>query len=395
MTRSIGSGSTTSSGGGGVTVETAIDGQVSQYALNTVTATTPSTKNALINEAVAEADGYVYLVGGFNPMGAGVVTEAHRWDVQNGGWEQIASLPAPRQGGRLFVDDGTTLYYAGGSSATGGNTDASTVQADVWKYDPAADSWSAVASLPSALYEFGTGAPSNSVADGLALWGETPDGSGNLVSNTEVYAYDASGDSWTTATATWGGPKTTTHHDYAGSVYTDSVYKLANNASVEVYDAGGDSFTTKATVAGNYVPLVMFYRTTGGANKLVTVPEDGSKEADMYDIGSNSWESIDPILPDRPKSQQSAPNKRWLCGGHINEGGGDYTPKANLYNFGLSELYTADSEGTVHIYDRGDETVDLLNLSTAESGESVYVRSGDSVSVTGSAFSFSAYFVGK
>ncbi|MUV87800.1 hypothetical protein GJ631_14880 [Natronomonas sp. CBA1123] len=395
MTRSIGGGAAPSTGGGGVTTETAIDGQVSPYALNTVTATTPETKNALINEAIAEADGYVYLVGGFDPTGAGVMTEAHRWDIQNGGWEQIAGIPAPRQGGRLFVDDGSTVYYAGGSSATGGGTDASTVHADVWQYDPAADSWVAVASLPSALYQFGTGSPSNSVSDGLALWGQTPDGSGNLVSNTEVYSYDAGGDSWATGSATWSGSKTTATDDYAGSVYTDSVYKLADGESVEVYDAATDSFTTQSAVTGSYTPVTMFFRTTGGENKLVTVPKDGSKDAEMYDIASDTWESVDPILPDRPNSQQSAPNKPWTAGGYINEGGGDYTPKANLYRFGQSELYTADSEGTVHVYDRGDESVDLLNLSTGETGESVYVRSGDSVSVTGSAFTYSAYFVGK
>ncbi|WP_178915181.1 kelch repeat-containing protein [Natronomonas gomsonensis] len=396
MTRSIGAGAPEPTGSG-VTVETAIEGEVSQWAVNTVTTATPDTKTAQLNESIAEADGYVYMVGGNNYFkdGDGAVSEAHRWDVENGGWEQIAPLPAPRQAGRLFVDDGTDIYYAGGDSAGIQNVDGSTIHADVWRYNRYEDEWVSVAPLPEPLYDPGGGTPSNSVSDGVLLWGETTDGSGNLVNNTSVYLYDAGADSWSTASATWGGEATDSSTSYATSVYTDRIYKLGPDSGVKAYDAESDSFVDLNADGFGYDPRAIHYTQATGGNKLVTVPQDGSTGADMYDIESDTFESIEPVAPTRPSGQTTASNKNWIGGGYIDEGYPDYIPAADLYRFGRSELYTADSEGMVHIYDRGDESVELLNLMTAESGESVYVRSGDSVSVTGSAFSFSAYFVGE
>jgi len=90
---------------------------------------------------VAAVDGYVFVVGGFAPDGDQRALLAY--NVRSDGWQRRSSLPrglnhpaVAALGGRVFV--------FGGFAQEDGRP-----LSDAYAYDPAADKWSSLASLPS------------------------------------------------------------------------------------------------------------------------------------------------------------------------------------------------------------------------------------------------------
>ena len=93
------------------------------------------------NAAVAELGGLVYVAGGFGRVATDVV---EKFDPRTGSWTQSAKLPE-RRGGASAASLGGLLYVVGGY--LGGNF---TVSASALAFDPIAGSWKSVAPMPTA-----------------------------------------------------------------------------------------------------------------------------------------------------------------------------------------------------------------------------------------------------
>ncbi len=114
-------------------------------------------------------------------------------DLANGAtsWTIAAPLPAPRNHLGSAVLNGK-IYAIGGQTDHDG---ALTTYADVHTYDPAADAWSAVQSLPKGLSHISN---SSFALDGriIVVGGEV----NHLDAVRDVFAYDPAADEWTSLT---------------------------------------------------------------------------------------------------------------------------------------------------------------------------------------------------
>lgn len=91
--------------------------------------------------AVASLDGRVYVVGGFVETAA-IVAEVEVYDAASDTWSTAADLPAPMHHAHLAaVDD--ALYLLGSLRGLGFGQDGAS-----WRYDPGADTWTAVTAMP-------------------------------------------------------------------------------------------------------------------------------------------------------------------------------------------------------------------------------------------------------
>ena len=95
--------------------------------------------------AAAAVAGKIYAIGGFD--GAGGCGTVEAYDPLSGAWTRMTSLSVARNHHTATVVDGK-IYVLGGIATTDNDVyGASTDRVDV--YDPAADSWQQLASMPS------------------------------------------------------------------------------------------------------------------------------------------------------------------------------------------------------------------------------------------------------
>jgi N-acetylneuraminic acid mutarotase len=186
----------------------------------------------------AALGGKVYAVGGvdYDPM---PTNEAY--DPAAGVWTALAPMPTARYGPGVGVIDGV-LYAVGGTGTgnTGGEVEA---------YDPATDTWTTKASMPTRRVTAGV-----AVVNGLlyAIGGQgcpagTPPPCSQALATVE--AYDPATDTWTTKasmpTPRWGhGVAVVNGIIYAvGGTPTENVHGLN---TVEAYDPARDTWSTRA-----------------------------------------------------------------------------------------------------------------------------------------------------
>jgi hypothetical protein len=135
---------------------------------------------AIMDDAVAEHDGKVYVVGGSN--GDYPLPDANVYDPATGSWSAIAPLPESLNGSSAgFIGD--TLYVAGGWDNFGNPS------TDVFAYDPATNTWTQAASLPA-----GVAAAGSAVVGGklYVIGGVATSGAASAA----AYSYDPGNDSW-------------------------------------------------------------------------------------------------------------------------------------------------------------------------------------------------------
>ena len=82
--------------------------------------------------SVAAVGGYVYSFGGI--INNVVVANAYRYDPASNSWSAIASMPAPRAWGSA-VSDGTYIYLLGGIDQNFLTTGT------LWRYDPSTNTY--------------------------------------------------------------------------------------------------------------------------------------------------------------------------------------------------------------------------------------------------------------
>ena len=127
---------------------------------------------------VSDADGMIYVIGGFTEVSSTPVADASRYDPFTGEWVDLAPLPSAVRGACGEVGSDGRIYVFGG---TGG-------LALTQIYDPATDSWSAGTPIPENLWE----AKSAVYGDNIYILG----GEGSLGDDSDVYKYNSDSDSW-------------------------------------------------------------------------------------------------------------------------------------------------------------------------------------------------------
>jgi N-acetylneuraminic acid mutarotase len=114
-------------------------------------------------------------------------TDVERYDLGAGTWSTRASLPAARTWAGRCVDASDRVYVVGGTDNVGTFAPLSTT----YRYDPGANSWSTLATLPIPLRSLVVLAPPDGKI--YAFMGVTT----GTVNNNNIYVYDPSADTWT------------------------------------------------------------------------------------------------------------------------------------------------------------------------------------------------------
>jgi len=238
--------------------------------------------------SASTVDGKIYAIGGVG--GRSVVEE---YDPATDTWTTKAPMPTRRQwlstsvvNGKIYVFGGTPYSYQPALSTV-----------DV--YDPATDTWTEKVPMPMPTARFTL---STSVVDGkiYAIGGilRTTQ-SGPETPSSAVEEYDPATDTWTTKAPmpTARGMLSTSVVD--GKIYAIGgiFYNLGNALStVEVYDPMKDTWTTKspmptarAIFSSTSVVNGIIY-VIGGANPLVWGPDEMAfSTVEAYDPVFNTW----------------------------------------------------------------------------------------------------------
>jgi N-acetylneuraminic acid mutarotase len=226
---------------------------------------------AIMDDAVADHDGKVYVVGGSD--GNYALADANVYDPSTGAWSTIAPLPQTLNAASAgFIGD--TLYVAGGWDNFGNPSNT------LYAYDPGTNTWSQDASLPAGVANAGS-----AVVDGklYVIGGSSTDA---------VYSYDPGNDSWSQqpnypvamSFPACGGVDSKVVCA-GGSGASDSTYALTPGASSWVQKANmpTDAWGA-ATASANGKLEVMGGAINGGA--AVT------NQAFAYDPSTDTWSAM-------------------------------------------------------------------------------------------------------
>jgi N-acetylneuraminic acid mutarotase len=191
----------------------------------------PTGRNGL---GVAAINGVLYAVGGFSSRGASALGTVEAYDPTTNTWTAKASMPTAR--GYLGVAAiGGILFAVGGGPDPGNNSGAlATVEA----YDPATDTWTTKAPMPTARTLLGVGAINGIL---YAVGGVNPAG---LMT---VEAYDPTTDTWTTKASF------SSEREYLGvSAINGILYAVGGcpcpTSEMDAYDPATDTWTMKASM---------------------------------------------------------------------------------------------------------------------------------------------------
>lgn len=197
--------------------------------------------------SVLATDENAYTFGG---AGTGTVTAScFRYTLSTNSWAQVANLPAARNSALAAqLADGRMLVIGGLSTSSIANANFTDT---VYRYDPAANTWSTMATLPFRSYQ----GYATRLADGriFCLFSSTTlDGSTSGGNRAAIYSPDA--DAWETAdTPPFAGP---CYQDASGNVV---VLSLATPGNAQTYNfaaaAGSRWSSTPYTAPSNAVSL--------------------------------------------------------------------------------------------------------------------------------------------
>jgi len=246
----------------------------------------------------------LYALGGYNN---GDLSSVEMYTPGNNNWSAVAPLNTARSGLRTTSGPcrgsiGSTCLYAIGGLDSNSNNALSTVE----MYNPSSNTWSTVASLQTARYNFGaTSGPCHGNTSATCLYAMGGYNSGYL---TSVEMYTPSSNSWSyvaslgTARYLLGA----THGPCQGNTSATCLYAIGGYAggqgylnSVEMYNPGSSNWSTVTSLhtarnglgatngpcQGN-ISTTCLYANGGDDNGTVL------SSVEMYDPASNSWSSV-------------------------------------------------------------------------------------------------------
>ena len=196
-------------------------------------------------------DGKIYAIGGRDQgVGGAVFPTVEEDDPAADTWTQKADMPTPRTSLSTSVVDGKIYAIGGISDASYGyRVPTGIVYPTVEEYDPATDTWTQKADMPTARHCLSTSVVDGKIyaIGGLGKPGVT-DAWGNLAA-TVVEEYDPATDSWTTKASIPGGKHWLSTSVVDGKIYAIGGKVIANAwATVEEYDPATDTWTRKTNM---------------------------------------------------------------------------------------------------------------------------------------------------
>ncbi len=235
--------------------------------------------------ATAQAlDGRIYVAGGIDPSGASVST-VEAFDSGSGHWDPAAPMGTRRDNPGSAALDGM-LYVFGGRTRDADGTEVNGTLATVEMYDPATDSWTARAPMPTGRRTMAVG-----TLNGRAqlIGGERkPSPPGTFAANEE---YDPQADTWGALT-----PEPTPRHGAVAGTIGGMVYVVGGGS------AAGSSFVP-VNEAFSFNPFVAPGVTTGNATRkdattaIVHGAVNAKGQATIYQFEYGTTPSYGSIVP--------------------------------------------------------------------------------------------------
>jgi N-acetylneuraminic acid mutarotase len=235
--------------------------------------------------AIGEVNGRLYAVGGYKSRTCcpdPFIATVEAYDPATDTWTSKASMPTARGDFGVGVVNGI-LYAVGGQNSSGA---LATVEA----YNPLIDTWTTRTSMPTARY-----APGVAVINGI-LYAVGGHSTGELAT---LEAYDPATDTWT-AKASMPTPRGRLGVGTVnGILYAvgggDSLSCLA---TVEAYDPATNTWTSKAPLPVPNGPAVAAVNgvlyAVGGAHNCIS--SGVTNEVDAYNPNVNAW-TMAPSMP--------------------------------------------------------------------------------------------------
>ena len=175
-----------------------------------------------------------------------VFSESAQPEPDRGTWRTVAPMPTKRTEVATAALEGKIYVVGGFEKPSLSNMMNFAITPSVEMYDPVTDRWTSKAPMPVGLHHVGIGVVDGRLyviggysRSGLSVW--------NPVAT--VYTYDPATDSWTERAPmpTPRGALSVAEHE--GKLYAIGGYdRKANNAQVEVYDPARNVWTTAASL---------------------------------------------------------------------------------------------------------------------------------------------------
>jgi N-acetylneuraminic acid mutarotase len=255
-------------------------------------ATMPTARNGL---EAAEVDGKIYAIGGYDEHsnGSGV---NQMYDPETNTWTTKAPMPTARIQFALAVYQGK-IYCFGGTLQNSTNPRDSQHCAVNEVYDPATDTWTTKAAMPSARWLLGA----NTVGDKIYLIGGLPD-------HTLNEAYDPATDTYTTKASLQYSEYNKVYHythtyniSFGISVSMDNqivwfgsvlpTIEYGYKKATLLYNPENDSWTAKTPLPGYLDSQEQTVATTGTYSpKLIYV--FGSNVVAAYNPKTDTWKYV-------------------------------------------------------------------------------------------------------
>ena len=180
------------------------------------------------SHAVVADGGYIYRIGGWDGVAGGVSAVVHRYDIAANTWTTMTSMSTAVQ----FIDavalDGK--IYVPGGNASGGYVPTLQI------YDMALNSWSTGAAMPVARGRSAVVALNGKI---YVIGGGT-----STIGLNTVYVYDPGTNTWSSAANMSIGRARPAAGAIGGKIYVAGGYSTTGLTSVEVYNPALDSWST-------------------------------------------------------------------------------------------------------------------------------------------------------
>ncbi len=188
--------------------------------------------------ASSVVNGKIYVIGGWTRYQGQILSTVEQYDPATDTWTTKANMPTARGSLSCSVVDGK-IYAIGGART---NTTALTT---VEQYDPATDTWTSKADMPTARVW-----PSASAVNGrIYVIGGSPGGGQLYVGLSTVEEYDPATDTWTPKAGMPTARTLLSTSAVNGRVYAiggDTTAVNGRFSTVEEYDPATDTWTPKA-----------------------------------------------------------------------------------------------------------------------------------------------------
>jgi N-acetylneuraminic acid mutarotase len=239
----------------------------------------------------AVVDGKIYVIGG-SPVSGGIPNISNiveEYDPAEDTWTRCANMPTSRQGVRAAAVDGI-VYAIGGNGGANNNVEFATVEA----YDPTTNTWTTRTDMPTPRTIMAIVTVDGKI---YVIGGAGEPGMPIIKSTVEVY--DPATDTWTRKadmpTARWALAADVVDgkiYVFGGARRWQDAIDFKATPIVEVYDPATDTWTRasdmplaklthSATAVGGKIYII------GGADPAVhTPPTEGFLTVDVYDPAS-------------------------------------------------------------------------------------------------------------